>query len=191
MLTRRQLLAAVSSAALLSKPAAFGVQLIEEPHALAAESARGYRRLAIRSGWIIAPGVRELTQQTCASLLRRVRAGAWLLLESGLCYAPREQAVGQAEILRHGLGLQIQPPIDAHSYVRYSWPIQRMIRPFQALTPVLCGSHEVIATCRGLPVCLRREIGAGGIIYLGSMLGPGLMAEEREAHQVGSVLLHT
>ncbi len=190
-MTRRELLAAVASAPFLSiPPARSGVHFIEEPHLLSAESARGYRAIANRSGWLIAPGARDMSSETCASLLPSIHSGAWLLLESGVCFSPPAHAATQSAILKQGFGLDIQPPRNAHSCVTYSWPIRKMVRPFQTITPVLCSPREVIATYDGWPVCLRRKLGQGGIIYLGSMLGPGLMAEEREAHAIGSALLH-
>jgi hypothetical protein len=190
-LTRRDLLAAIASAPLLSiHPPSPRVEFIEEPHLLSAESARGYHAIAIGSRWLIAPGIRDLTMETCATLLRNVRSGAWLLLESGVCFSPPAHAAAQSAILKQAFGLHIQPPINAPSCVTYSWPTNKMVRPFQSLTPVLCRPHEVIATYNGLPVCMKRTMGLGGIIYLGSMLGPGLMAEEREAHEIASALLH-
>jgi hypothetical protein len=36
---------------------------------------------------------------------------------------------------------------------------------------------------------MKRRIGRGGIVFLGSMLGPNLHAEEPEAHRIATALL--
>jgi len=193
MLSRRELLTALAAAPLLGPSTASSapeLDFLEEPHPLASESARGYRSLSTnRAGWIIAPAVRDITPDTCSKLFRRVHWGAWLVLESGLCFSSEAHAKQQLQLLRKYFGLEILPPIRAHSYVSYSWPVKKLVRTFHAVTPIVCSQPEAIATVQGLPVCLKKQLGNGCIIYLGSMLGPGLMAEERESLQVGNALI--
>jgi hypothetical protein len=103
---------------------------------------------------------------------------------------PRERAVEQIRVLRDVFGLEVQNPVASRGgYVKYAWPLQRLVRDFSMFTPVKCSAEERIAEFGGAAVCAKWRVGKGGIIFLGSMLGPALLAEEREAHQVGSAML--
>jgi hypothetical protein len=174
-------------------------KIISEPHCLSEESATGFRLLVMRNRLalgppfpkvIIAPGARQLSPDAARGLLQEVVGGTWLIFESGLCFMPQDQAAGQARVLRDVFGLNVESPLASRDgYVEYAWPVQRLVRDFSMVTPVKCSRAETIAEFRGATVCAKRRIGRGGIIFLGSMLGPGLLAEEREAHQVGSAML--
>lgn len=200
MLSRRHLLSAFASVPWLAKVGIrvnrrnSRIEFIEETHELAAESARGYHSLAIvreasRTKWIIAPAVRDMDAQSCAALCERVRSGEWLLFEGGIGYSGQPNTKQQALLLGEHFDIQILPPVKTHGYIAYSWPIQKLVRSFHVVTPVVCDKQDVIARVDRLPVCLRKRFGLGGIVYLGSMLGPGLMAEEREAHVVADSII--
>jgi hypothetical protein len=174
-------------------------KIISEPHCLSEESASGFRLLLTRNRLesnarspkvIIAPGARQLSREAAAGLLQEVRRGTWLILESGLCFMSPEQAAGQVGVVRDVFGLEVQNTLlSRDGYIEYAWPLHRLVRDFSMFTPVKCLRTERIAEFGGVTVCTKRRIGRGGIIFLGSMLGPGLLAEEREAHQVGSAML--
>jgi hypothetical protein len=206
MQTRRELLFNILStpfaAALVEHPFELvhaQPQIIPEPHCLSEESASGFRLLLQRNrqvlkGFsprlIIIPGARQLSRETGRDMLRQVTSGTWLILESGLAFMPREEAIGQIRVLRDVFGLEVQAPLaTGGAYIEYTWPLRRLIRDFSMITPVKCSRAETIAEIRGAAVCAKRPVGKGGIIFLGSMLGPGLLAEEREAHELGSAML--
>jgi hypothetical protein len=70
------------------------------------------------------------------------------------------------------------------------YPQRIMVRTFGAITPVTCATAERIAEFAGITVAARRPMGnGGGIIFLGSILGAGLLAQEREAYEAGCALL--
>ena len=116
-------------------------------------------------------------------------SGTWLILESGLCFMPRAEAIGQIRVLRDVFGFEVRPPLtNRGTYIEYTWPLRRLVRDFSVATPVKCSPAEAIAEFGGVNVCAKRLIGKGGIIFLGSMLGPGLLSEEREAHELGSAI---
>ncbi len=172
------------------------VAFIEEAHGLAQESAKGYRLLIESAkepvpfpGCVIAPGLREIEAHVCRDLVSRVRSGGRLLWESGLGFSSENQVRKQLQVLNEGLGLTVLPPITARGYVEYEWPVRKLVRTFEFVTPVECPAAEVIARCEGVPVGFRRKMAQGWFIYLGSMLGPGLFAEEREALSVGAGLV--
>jgi hypothetical protein len=179
------------------------VQIQAEPHCLSQESASGYGLLVdefedVRTPCWIAPAARELSAPRCRRLIKEIAAGAWLLLESGVCFSSPAEARAQADILRDVFKLALLPPIvtnrggvDASRYVQFCWPVPRLVRTFQAVIPIAVGHHQVIATFQGNAVGIKTSIGKGGIIYLGTMLGPGLLAQEREARDVTRTLIQS
>jgi hypothetical protein len=203
MPTRRELLFNIVStpfAAVLVEhplgPASLEPEIIREPHCLSEESAKGFQLLLTRNraGFdakvIIVPGARQLSRKTGLQLLRKVTNGTWLILESGLPFLPRGEAIGQIRVVRDVFGLRVQAPIaNGGAYIEYAWPLPRLVRDFSMFTPVECSADEKIAEFSGMAACAKRRIGNGGVIFLGSMLGPGLLAEEREAHELGSAML--
>lgn len=206
MPTRRQLLLNVASAsaaaAFLPRPALSSsteIEIIPEPHCLSEESARGYRTLVearrrTNAPFIILPASRQLTYESAKALLRRVQRGWWLVLESGGAYSSPEESGRQSRILAGVFGLNVHRPIAISpreaSYVTYTYPQRTMVRTFGAITPITCSPAERIAEFAGITVASWRRVGSGGgIIFLGSILGAGLLAREREAHEAGSALL--
>ncbi|MBV9303730.1 MAG: hypothetical protein JOY62_05370 [Acidobacteriaceae bacterium] len=200
MQTRRDLLFGLGSAAIgpaLSRTPRpeFGIEILAEKHCLSEESAKGFRLLDRRSSArvIVLPGLRELSYENALAVRSHALYGGWLILESGLAFAAKETVAWQIRLIRDVFGLRIREPVTIRdnnsSYVRYTWPVRHFVRHFSAITPIECSSAERIAEFAGVNVCARRRVGNGGIIFLGSMLGPGLVAEEREAHQVGNVIL--
>lgn len=208
MLTRRELLTSVAGAPLVQvlpeerNQIRSGIRFYQESHALAEESARGFRSFfqgrgsANSQSMIIAPAIRSIRPKACAGLLEDVQRGAWLLLESGVCFSSGEECFRQARILQQVFGLEIQLPIRiadlssaSNSYVNYVKPLAKLVRGFHAVTPVRCLENEILARFHGHAVCATRTIDKGRLIYLGSMLGPGLMAEEREAWELAECLM--
>jgi hypothetical protein len=208
MLTRRELLMSVAGAPFVQalparhKDARPGIWFYEELHALAEESARGFRSLLSLSSSagspaaIIAPAVRNLRQEIGAVLLEHVRRGAWLLFESGVCFSSDQEHSLQARTLKQAFGLEILPslrvvdiPKASSKYVNYAKPLATSVRSFHAVTPIQCPPSNAIAYFHEHIVGATRAIGKGRLVYLGSMLGPGLLAEEYEAQQVGEGLI--
>ena len=206
MPTRRQVLLNILSTPFAAsvveharEPVRAQLKILSEPHCLSEESANGFQLLVTRNGLasnarlpkvIIAPGARQLSRQAAEKLLQEVLRGTWLILESGLCFMSPKQAAGQVGLMRDVFGLEVQNTLlSPDGYIEYAWPLHRLVRDFSMFTPVKCLRTERIAEFGGVTVCTKRRIGRGGIIFLGSMLGPGLLAEEREAHQVGSAML--
>src|ERR1700737_4437830 len=112
MPTRREVLfnivSAPSAAALVQKPVGpvrLEPEIIREPHCLSEESAKGFQlllrrhRAAFDAKLIIFPGARQLSRETGLELLRKVTSGTWLILESGLPFMLREEAIGQIRVV--------------------------------------------------------------------------------------------
>ncbi len=174
-------------------------EIITESHCLSQESTNGFRLLLSRNTaifggpsprLIIIPGARQLSREAGLKLLQKVNRGTWLILESGLPFMPPEESVGQIRVLRDVFGLRVQAPhANGGAYIEYVWPLRRLLRDFSMITSVECSADEKIAEFGGMAVCAKRRMGNGGVIFLGSMLGPGLLAQEREAHELGSAIL--
>lgn len=184
----------------MPKPAAClkaTVDIVPEPHLLSEESAQGYGQLLasakVSSPLIILPASRQLSLESAKKLRQIVRRGSWLILESGAAFSRPEESRAQARILAESFGLKtgepITPSIREASYLTYDCPERTMVRTFGAIVPIACSRAEQLAEYTGVPVAVRRPMGRGGIIYLGSILGAGLLAQEREAHAVASALL--
>ena len=86
-------------------------------------------------------------------------------------------------------GIRIQPPVDLWAngtapYIHYLWPVREKVRDFSRVTPISGEGLEIIGSTGHLPVAARR----GGLIFLGSPMGPALLAGDREAHSWFSAL---
>jgi hypothetical protein len=215
MQTRRELLLTLSTlpaaAAVMPRSATRSLrelEIVTEPHCLSEESARGYRTLVSGFGLsefgasglgrgretaIVLPASCRLCYGKAEALLGSVRRGCLLILESGIAYSSPEEARGQARILNDVFGIRTGEPIEVSgheaSYISYNFAEPFLIRTFGAIVPVRCTPKETIANFAGTAVAMRRLMGEGEVVYLGSILGVGLLAREREARQVGQALL--
>jgi hypothetical protein len=143
-----------------------GVRIFAAPDCLSQESAAGFRSaLAAHAprNLIVLCGIAAL--QSALDLRRYAWNGGWILCEP----PPDCSAI---------------PVSTDHLYIRYRWPRPTLTRAFSSVTPVRCQPHEAIAHYRDIPVALRRRIGSGGMIVLGSMLGPNLNAGEPQAQAI-------
>jgi hypothetical protein len=173
------------------------VEIVPEPHPLSEESARGYDKLLgaaqVSAPLIILPATRQLSFEGAERFRQQVRRGWWLLVESGAAYSRPGELRTQGQVLYKVFGLNIAEAIGVSTreatYLTYNCPERTVVRTFGAVTPIDCSPAEKLAEYAGVPVAARRWVGRGGVVYLGSMLGVGLLAQEREALAVGAALL--
>lgn len=215
MPTRREFLTGLAIASLAARlPVANRailrrVEIWPEDHYLSQESAIGFRRLLNRdtvsnvssqssigsSSLIIVPGIRRMSPARGDYLLRRIDDGTWVILESGVGFSSMAEAKHQADLFKQIFDLTLIPPVKvagslaAAAYIQYTKPVCRFARTFEAITPINCEPTDVIARLGRHSVCARKRVGRGGLVFLGSMLGPGLFAEEREALAIGAALV--
>jgi hypothetical protein len=116
---------------------------------------------------IVVAGAGRLAQQRLGELRARVRQGAWMIWET----APRSFARNET------------------AYIRYCWPSNILIRRFGDPIPMLSAPGEPIAHDHRQVVSVRRNLGRGCVIHLGTMIGPLLRAEDREAAALVRALL--
>ena len=185
--TRREMLASAFALPLSFSPAS--AQIIHDHTLLSEESAKGFLFLLcnVDVPLIILPAAQTISWHLAFRLRHAALTGSWILIESGLCFEAASNWKHLRRVLREAFHLEIEEPLKVRDhYIRFEWPQKGMVRTFEAVTPVTCAPTELIATFNGCAVGARRSMGRGGVIFLGSMVGPALAAEEREAHAIGN-----
>ncbi len=186
-MTRRQILQQALFVPLVARAGpsagpATTLQLISEPNCLSEESAEGFRSLRLPPNVILLCGISTLDSARALQLRAQAFAGHWIVFEtSPRCTLKLRQA------LHDVFGIALREPVTPLSdrlYVRYSWPHSVMTRSFSGLIPVASSRTEAIAHYAGLPVAMKRTLGSGGVLLLGSMLGPNMRAEEPQSKQL-------
>jgi hypothetical protein len=185
---------------LLATPAALGLtisgaasscQILHNADLLSKESARGYRRLVAASpaatcprNLFIAAGFRDMSGSLVSRFYKSLEDGAWLLWESPASFAPKESRPMSLEVFGIRTFSARRVRLARSLYVQYRWPRTAIIRTFGSVVPIDARSLDhTIGFYEGQPVGGVRRIGRGGVLFLGSMLGPHLQAGDLEAEQ--------
>jgi hypothetical protein len=71
-------------------------------------------------------------------------------------------------------------PLEVLPYIDFLWPIQVKIRDFSRAIPVSVEGGEVVAIS-GFSVAVRKCMGRGSVVFLGSPAGPSILAADSEA----------
>jgi hypothetical protein len=134
----------------------------------------------------VVPGAGSLPEEVARRLSAFSHDGGWVVFESAAGFGGFED---QRRMLARHFGIRIQPPVDLWAngtapYIDYRWPVRVRVRDFSRVTPISAESLEIIASAGDLPVAARR----GRLIFLGSPVGPALLAGDREAHSWFSAL---
>lgn len=158
------------------------------------ESVLGYRS-ALPSGLevneIAALAVFASCVHTSADRIdRHLRSGSTVIVESGAGFSSDVEYQAHRRWMREQLDITIKAPVDLWSgcargvpYIEYDWPIQASVRDFSRVVPVADQPGEVIGRVGKMAVALRRRVGKGTLIYLGSPLGPAIWAGDRQARR--------
>ncbi len=174
------------------------LHIAHENHLLATESARGYSQVLASSmsksvdGCSVVAGLRTLAEREGYLLADAVGEGRWLLIESDLCFATASESAYHRHLMRELFGLQLGLPVTSQDlndlYVTYDWPVRCMVRHFGGGVAIEADDDDVIARAGGMPIAVRKTVGKGGIIYIGTPLGPLLTSGDREAIQLAHAL---
>jgi len=116
-------------------------------------------------------------------------AGTRLVIESGSGFLDDPEFVVHQGLLQHYFNIAVLPPVDlwasnvyCHApYIDYLWPHATKVRDFSRITPVAANKREIIGWAGDVPVALKRRMGRGELIFLGSPIGPALGAGDLEA----------
>ncbi len=138
------------------------------------ESLAGFRAQAGGSQYseakvLIVPGVGDLRRDDAVLIQAALDRGATVLLE--LTSGER-------------IASSVYFP-----YVEYSWPAKVKIREFGPVCLKSRPGDHVIATFQGHPAGLRRAVGRGTLVTLGSPLGPVFRTADPDAHRWLAALL--
>jgi hypothetical protein len=157
------------------------------PHCVLRESLAGFGSAGVpacvepdgRQEHWIAAGVGALSDTVARRLSAFVSDGGRLVFESAAGFGGFEE---QRRMLARHFALRIGRPVDlwaqgAAPYIHYTWPARVKVRDFSRVVPFSGDGCEVIGFAGSLPVAARR----GRFVFLGSPIGPGLLAGEREA----------
>ena len=147
-----------------------------------------------RGTLLIVPAALDIPPPAVRMIMSRLRAGASVVLESGAGFAADRDFRAHRAVLRDQLGVHVEAPIRFWSpptgsraipYIDYTWPSAAKVRDFSRVVPLgrRRDGAEIIARVDGLPVGLRRRIGPGELIFLGSPLGPALWVGDLEARR--------
>jgi len=161
------------------------------PACILRESLAGFCGTGIPAGplprdgreWLscVVPAAARLTDGCVARLADHVQQGSWLIFESAAGFGGFET---QREQLARHFHLTVEPPVDLWAggasapYVEYRWPVRTKVRDFSKVVPVPTEAAEIIGMIGNMPVAAR----LGRLIFLGSPIGPSLLAGDREAH---------
>jgi hypothetical protein len=135
----------------------------------------------------IAPAVGALDERTGEAVLDLLESGRAVLLESAAGFSDHTEFVAHQRLLKRLFDVHVDAPVDVWSqpvpvrYVHYDWPIQATVRDFSKVAAVIDSDAEVIGQIGELHIALKKRVGKGQLIFLGSPLGPALWAGDVEA----------
>lgn len=177
-----------------------------DPNNYDCESAQGYRSTLSPGRWwgrsvgdpdpfarlsfLVAPYVVSLSPGFSDCLVQALHSGTTVLLESGAAFADHGTFRHHRRWLRENLALRVVQPRDPWAnqstpgarYVEFTWPLRVKIRDFSRVVALADEQPgEIIAWAGDLAVALRRRVGKGTLIYLGSPVGQALWAGDPEA----------
>lgn len=122
----------------------------------------------------------------------QVEAGALVLVESGGAFLSSREFRLQQSLVISQFKLTMLEPVELWGerdgarglpYVDFTWPIPARVRDFSQMIPLNGEGASTIARIGGKPVAFRRRLGAGTLVFLGSTLGPHILAGDREAQR--------
>lgn len=144
---------------------------------------------------VVAPAASLIRFPEEARFIKRsAEAGAIVLVESGGGFLPPAEFERHAALVRAEFGLTLRPPVNLWiqangriPYLDFTWPSGKRVRDFSRAVPVRADGRQeedvvTIATVAGQAASVRKRAGAGTVIFLGSPIGPHLLAGDREAH---------
>ena len=135
----------------------------------------------------IGPALRAIV--TCLA------GGGTVILESAAGFAAEADFRAHRAELSDFLQVHVDAPVRLWTagqripYVDYTWPYPAKVRDFSRVVPLTRQPGEIIAWIDRRPVCFKRQMGRGTLIFLGSPLGPALWARDAEARRWLSLTL--
>ena len=104
------------------------------------------------------------------------------LSADGLLTIRRCLGRGATVLLECGLGIPVHQAVY-FPYIDCMWPVKVKIREFAPVWLEPARGDDIIATFAGRPVALRRMVGRGMLVKLGSALGPIFLTGDPDARR--------
>ena len=139
---------------------------------------------------VIVPAVARLDARVAKGLSESLREGNTVLFESAAAFLHAGEFGAHREQIFSHFGVRLDAPMDLWAsernsprvpYVDFTWPLPTKTRDFSRIVSLAAHESEVIGRVDSLPVALKRKVGGGTLIFLGSALGPHLRAGDQEA----------
>jgi hypothetical protein len=156
---------------------------------------------------IIVPACMALLPAMTREIAAALKGGSRVVLESGAVFATPPDFARHQEWLRSYWNVRVEAPVDLwragndqrrdpqsdlplskHSprasrapYVDFHWPFSTKVRDFSRVLPVFAPEEHVVASCGHISVASKHTKGKGTLLFLGSPVGPALLAGDAEA----------
>jgi hypothetical protein len=142
---------------------------------------------------VIVPSASALEGIALSSLVREAQLGATVLIDLADGFASRSATARTRRNLEHHLGIEIADPVAyrTRDYIVYRWPLPVLVRHFTRISHVKPGQNMPVAYLGTDSIAVRKEIGRGSVVIIGSTLGSLLLAGDEQAHQILARLLAT
>jgi hypothetical protein len=153
-----------------------------------------FQRVALQSlaaaRLIIFPAAVSTALSSLARVRKHLESGSTVLYESGAAFLSPGEFVFHKRVIRSVFGLSLHDPIGLWEtadsirqspYIDFHWPVVTKVREFSRTVPVDPENGKTIAWFQDLSVAVKRRVGKGTLVFLGSPLGPHLLASDREA----------
>ena len=156
----------------------------------------------------IVPGAGMIDATLASVLSGLLQSGSTLLLECGAGFLNESGFASYQRMLHQYFDITIDRPVElwrrsayhaplkppsaqhprnkpdhrqAVPYVHYRWPSKARVRDFSRAIPVSAPAGSVIGKIGDLRVAWKRRLGKGILIFLGSPMGPALLANDCDA----------
>ena len=139
----------------------------------------------------IVPSASALRGAALSSLVREAQQGATVLIDLADGFASRSDTARTRTHVERYLGVEVADPVAYASaeYVVFRWPLPVQVRHFTRVSFITPGRNIPIAHLGSHSIAVRKEVGLGSVLIIGSNLGPLLLAGDAQAHQVFARLL--
>lgn len=154
-------------------------------------------------GLLVVPAVAVAGWPASNLLIRRAARGDLCLVELGFGFGDGDLCTSGRFWLSQTLGLRAGTPARSPRvngrpvpYVDYEWPVATKVRDFSRVIPLEGPGWTPMAWSGRSVVGLRRRMGAGSVVVLGSPIGPHLRSGDPEATEwlralVAEAAVHT
>lgn len=151
---------------------------------------------SVDASLVLAPAAALTSVSEARSLRRRAESGALVLVESGAMFLSPAEVLRHQSVTQSVFGLTALSPLELWTqpvhrfpYVDFTWPVLARVRDFSRLAqlvPLTADRHgeeraAAIAHIGSAVAAVKICTGDGILIFLGSPLGPHLLAGDREA----------